>query len=984
MPSRVLLIAKFLLSLALLAACGIRAQDTTLAGWTFSQFLGEGAPSINAQDFSTTNFIVATYRGAADPVSAQVDGTVVAQNGSAGYADARFGAWSFGGFNIDNAVDVRADTFNALNTINSRTLDRKDMHLTDSAGMMLTFNRTATLWDIQVNGTDGYANAATSDFTFAARGNGGAATVEWLFNDAVFATTTIVAGSFAIYDAELPVAFYGNGLIRGRLVSGSVSFDNVQFNGQLGTPPQFTLQPEPLVRIVGESATFSVAVSGAADPTFQWFKGATPIPGATTSTYAISSVSLGDDSIYRVAVRSSNGLAADSNAVRLEVRQAPLITRPPAAQFANPGQSVTFSVLASGTPAPVYRWQRGGVDLAEGGSISGVTGPELTIANVAQSDEGDYRVVVTNAVGSVASATAALTVTSLSVAPSVATAPADAVGVEGGRVEFFVVASGAPAPTYRWRFDGRDLVDGSGVSGAATDRLILENLTTARAGTYSVVVENSAGSLEREARLVVQVPPAAVSGPGPSSRFVAAGSDVTFSVDASGDPAPAFQWLRDGEPIAGQTSATLTLRGVTIADQAVYSVRLTNDVRSVVSAGSELRVGSAARIISSPRSAVGTLGGTITFTVLAEGTPAPAYQWFHDGKPLADATESSLTLSNLSSADAGAYFVRVTNEFATVTSDTAQLRVALPVAVSRPGQTQTFTPGSTLVIGAAGTPGNMLRYEWFRDGRRIAGAGAAQLTISDAAFTDGGVYSVKIYNTAGRLVSSRVIARIAVSVANGYDVLLRGSSDDAPAGIVRIDVARTGSFTGRLHLVDGSVHTFRGSLAFASPSSAGVASVDIRRKGASTLTLAFDLDAKLAELGCALGEGGSVRAAGSSDRRLSGSAPWAGSYSLALGSAGATPIMLNATISPAGVLAISGRLADGSRVSFSGPASSSGSYAVLLLPYRKGAGHLAGELQMESSSAGYFADAESSGVWRWRRIVSGSFVESSITPMLSP
>lgn len=984
MPSRVSRIAKFLLNFALLATCGIRAQDTTLAGWTFSQFLGEGIPSINAQDFSSTGFITATYRGAANPLSAQVDGTVVALNGGAGFADTSIGSWSFGDFNIENAVDVRADTFGALNTINSRTLDGKDMHLTDSAGMMLTFNRAATLWGIQVNGTAGYANAGTSDFTFAARGNGGAATVEWLFNDAVFATVNIAAGSFATYGVELPAAFYGNGLVKGRLVGGSVSFDNVQFNGQLGTPPQFTRQPEPLVRLVGEAASISVAVSGATDPTYQWFKGANPIPGATDAAYSISSVSLGDDADYRVTVRSSNGLAAVSDVARLEVRQAPLILLSPAPQFANPGQSVTFSALASGTPAPSYRWQRGGVDLAEGGSISGVAGPELTIANVAEGDAGAYRVVVTNIVGSVASEPVVLTVTNLAVAPSVSTAPADTIGVAGDRVEFSVVASGAPAPTYRWRFQGRDLVDGSGVSGAATDRLILDNLSAARAGTYSVVVENSAGSVESEAVLVVRTPPAVVAGPGPASRFVAAGSDVTFSVAVSGDPAPSIQWLRNGEPLPGQTAATLTLRGVTPANDGVYSVRIANAVRSVVSGGSELRVGVAARIVSPPRSAVGALGGSVTFNVVAEGDPEPAYQWFHDGEPVAGAVEESLTLSNLAAANAGSYSVRVSNQFATITSAPAELRVAQPVSVSRPAQVQTFTPGSTLVIGSTGTPDNTLRYEWFRDGRRVAGADGSQLTIAEASFADGGAYSVRIYNSKGRLVSSRIVARVAISVANGYDVLLRNSSDGAPAGIVRLDVARAGTISGRLHLVDGSVHAFRGALSFPEHSASGRSTIDVRRKGASTLTLAFDLDVKLAELGCALGESGVVKAAGSADRRLTGSAPWAGVYSLALGSTGSSPIVLNAIVAPSGVLTLTGRLPDGVRVSFSAPASASGSYAVLLLPYRKGAGHLAGELQVEPSSAGYFADEESSGLWRWRRTSGTSTVERSLSPMMSP
>lgn len=223
---------------ALVIPVAASAQDTTLAGWTFSQFLGEGAPSINAETFENTGFIVATYRGDLNPVSAVVDGTVVSLNSGAGYSTPTIGSWSFANFNIDNANDVRADTFGTLNTINSTTLDGKQMHLTDSAGMMLTFRSTGTLWDIQVNNTAGYTNAAANDFTFAARGNDGAATVEWVFNNVVFATTNVSAGNFSVYSAELPSQFYGNGLIQGRLVTGKVSFDNVQVNGSLAAIPE--------------------------------------------------------------------------------------------------------------------------------------------------------------------------------------------------------------------------------------------------------------------------------------------------------------------------------------------------------------------------------------------------------------------------------------------------------------------------------------------------------------------------------------------------------------------------------------------------------------------------------------------------------------------------------------------------------------------------------------------------------------------------
>lgn len=212
------------------------AQDSLLAGFTFSQFLGEGYPQVDGQTFDPVSQVVATYRGTTIPNSNVVDGIIVGNNGSVGYEDSSIGYWSFANFNTSNAIDVRADTFGILNFANSVTVGGTDMALSDGAGMMLTFNQTSTLWDIQINDTAGFTNAAGDDFTFAARGNGGAAVVEWLYNGSVFATSNIGADTFATFGYELDAGFYGSGLIQGRLVSGSVSFDNVQFNGASAVP----------------------------------------------------------------------------------------------------------------------------------------------------------------------------------------------------------------------------------------------------------------------------------------------------------------------------------------------------------------------------------------------------------------------------------------------------------------------------------------------------------------------------------------------------------------------------------------------------------------------------------------------------------------------------------------------------------------------------------------------------------------------------
>jgi hypothetical protein len=71
---------------------------------------------------------------------------------------------------------------------------------------------------------------------------------------------------------------------------------------------------------------------------------------------------------------------------------------------------VTFHVVAAGSPAPTLQWQKDGVNLTNGGRISGATSDALTLTNLLSSDAGSYVAIATNSGGSVTSNAATLTV----------------------------------------------------------------------------------------------------------------------------------------------------------------------------------------------------------------------------------------------------------------------------------------------------------------------------------------------------------------------------------------------------------------------------------------------------------------------------------------------------------------------------------------------------------------------------------------------
>ncbi|MBL9139439.1 MAG: immunoglobulin domain-containing protein [Verrucomicrobiales bacterium] len=82
----------------------------------------------------------------------------------------------------------------------------------------------------------------------------------------------------------------------------------------------------------------------------------------------------------------------------------PQILQQPQSQSVAAGSDVVFSVQATGGGSLDYRWQKGEADLA------GQNGATLRLTSVTTADAGRYRVLVSNADGSVTSAEAVLTV----------------------------------------------------------------------------------------------------------------------------------------------------------------------------------------------------------------------------------------------------------------------------------------------------------------------------------------------------------------------------------------------------------------------------------------------------------------------------------------------------------------------------------------------------------------------------------------------
>src|SRR5579864_1494304 len=88
----------------------------------------------------------------------------------------------------------------------------------------------------------------------------------------------------------------------------------------------------------------------------------------------------------------------------------PSIATEPSSQTVTVGQSATFTVAATGSAPLAYQWEKNGT------AITGATSSSYTTAATSSSDNGaQFRVVVSNSVGTTTSTAASLTVSAAAI-----------------------------------------------------------------------------------------------------------------------------------------------------------------------------------------------------------------------------------------------------------------------------------------------------------------------------------------------------------------------------------------------------------------------------------------------------------------------------------------------------------------------------------------------------------------------------------------
>lgn len=167
--------------------------------------------------------------------------------------------------------------------------------------------------------------------------------------------------------------------------------------------PLVSIQPTNIVTPPGAAVSFTVVASGPA-LSYTWYHDGLPVAGANGPTLAFASAAAGMQGAYRVVITNFAGSTNSQiatltfNALALSFIQQPTNTT------IFEGQSGGLSAIVSGVQPISYSWLLGFTPIVN------ATNQDLSFAPAALSDQGTYRLLITNAYLSVTSAPALLTV----------------------------------------------------------------------------------------------------------------------------------------------------------------------------------------------------------------------------------------------------------------------------------------------------------------------------------------------------------------------------------------------------------------------------------------------------------------------------------------------------------------------------------------------------------------------------------------------
>ncbi|MDR0534931.1 MAG: chitobiase/beta-hexosaminidase C-terminal domain-containing protein [Puniceicoccales bacterium] len=246
----------------------------------------------------------------------------------------------------------------------------------------------------------------------------------------------------------------------------------------------------------------------------------------------------------------------------------------------------------------------------------------------------------------------------------------------------------------------------------------------------------------------------------PVSQSVVAWNSATFAANATGTPAPTYQWYFNDNPIPGATNSTYTIDRASSVNVGKYRVRASNVAGVAESSEVRLELLNAPRITRHPQGAQLYEGTTLELVVSVASETDVAYQWRRDGLEISGATTPVLQIPNARASQSGNYDVKVSNSAGSLVSDVARVSIlatnGLPIILRQPALASPAYAGGnvTFSVNVSSPETDPPRYQWRRDGNDLPGQTFATCALYGLTSAVSGDYTVVVTNSRGSVVSN--------------------------------------------------------------------------------------------------------------------------------------------------------------------------------------------------------------------------------------
>jgi hypothetical protein len=503
-----------------------------------------------------------------------------------------------------------------------------------------------------------------------------------------------------------------------------------------------------------------------ADYGLQWFRDLSPIEGATGPRLRFSTLSTADSGLYSVRISNWAGVLT-SQPFEVRVMTPITLSAVSGPRLVSTGRPGRWSVDYSGSEPVQILWSRQGTSTPIG------SGSTLDLPSLSASDRGTYVVTVRNAVSEKRQTFEVLV-----------GSPLESVSVSGPKVvlegsPLTLVASvvgAAEGVQYRWYRDGVVIPDHTSAT------LTLPEAVGTDGGFFVVEARNPFGVVSSQPFEVRMAAPLTwLKQPEPELSLLP-GATLQLSVEVSGGLERRFQWYRDGVPIAGATSSTLRIPGVTVSDSGSFSVRVTDDQTTISSRPCRLIVPSPPVFVQvPPATGVRYLDSLNLEVRVASDTPSQV-QWIRNGVLIPGATGNRYQITSAMTSDAGSYQVIASNEAGTTYSQVFQVTVDLTPRVSLTDLV--VNEGDPMTLEAEVRSALAFGVSWYFGGKVLDGEKATRLTRPAATPADSGTYRIEIATQGQPTVS--VAAKVDV---NRKPSGVFGPLVAKPGDVLRIPIA---------------------------------------------------------------------------------------------------------------------------------------------------------------------------------------------------